>query len=92
MSPVNLWLKLFIIFFFLTFLFRLVECVQHLSIDWCKSPDIGLPRPDAVFYLCSQKNNERDGFGDEIYERKQFQDKVRSNYELIKEDFWTVKV
>lgn len=46
--------------------------------------------PDAVFYLSSQNTDLRNGFGDEVYEKKSFQDKVRKNFDLLKEDYWIV--
>lgn len=59
--------------------------------DWCKSPDVGLPRPDLVLYmtLAEEKLALRDGFGDEIYESLDFQAKVKFNYQFLIEDNWT---
>ncbi|KAK6514043.1 hypothetical protein TWF506_008470 [Arthrobotrys conoides] len=72
---------------------------EPLSISWCKSPDIGLPRPDIIIFLnISQEDAERrDGFGDERYEKREMQEKVRGLFEELrgggsndKEDWWVV--
>merc|ERR1712000_457682 len=48
---------------------------KGLDFEWCKSPDRGLPAPDVVFYLklSIEKAMERGGFGEERYEKKDFQ-------------------
>lgn len=52
--------------------------VPGMNVDWCRSPDIGLPAPDLVVYL--RVNNAvaaaRAGFGEERYEKAEFQEKV----------------
>ncbi|CAG2108653.1 unnamed protein product [Medioppia subpectinata] len=50
----------------------------------------GLPKPDSVLYLTASEDSiaAREGFGDERYETKAFQQKVRNNYEKLKEDYW----
>jgi len=50
-----------------------------LSLDWCKSPDIGLPAPDAVIFLdLSQEDAEkRGGYGGERYEKRDMQMRVK---------------
>ena len=38
------------------------EGSDPLSIEWCKSPDVGLPAPDAVIFLTlSQEESEKRG-------------------------------
>jgi dTMP kinase len=66
--------------------------LQGFKIDWCKQPDIGLPRPDAVLYLTlsSEVAAKRGGFGIERYEQTDFQKKVASNFELLKDESWQV--
>ena len=74
-----------------------------MDVEWCKSPDRGLPAPDVVFYmqlsieeamkrgvfilclfvflfsflafLCNENDNKMfsGGFGEERYEKKDFQ-------------------
>jgi hypothetical protein len=50
-----------------------------LSLEWAKSPDVGLPRPDAVIFLnLSPEDAERRGeYGNEKYEKKEMQQRVR---------------
>ncbi|KAF3206735.1 Thymidylate kinase [Orbilia oligospora] len=76
-----------------------VQNPNPLSISWCKSPDIGLPRPDIIIFLnISQEDAEkRAGFGDERYEKRELQDKVRRLFEELrgegsndKDDWWVV--
>eukprot|EP00612_Vaucheria_litorea_P008026 CAMPEP_0171474670 /NCGR_PEP_ID=MMETSP0946-20130122/2561_1 /TAXON_ID=109269 /ORGANISM="Vaucheria litorea, Strain CCMP2940" /LENGTH=221 /DNA_ID=CAMNT_0012004641 /DNA_START=11 /DNA_END=672 /DNA_ORIENTATION=- len=53
-----------------------------LSIEWCKSPDIGMPSPDLILFmdLEIEKATEREKFGEEKYEKADFQRKVRDNF------------
>ncbi|XP_045201663.2 thymidylate kinase-like [Mercenaria mercenaria] len=62
------------------------------NIDWCKQPDIGLPRPDTVLYLTlsSEAAAKRGGFGEERYEQTDFQKTVAGNFELLKDKSWQV--
>ena len=52
---------------------------KGLSMDWCKSPDCGLPAPDIVLFLDLpiEKAKLRGEFGAERYEKEAFQIKVR---------------
>lgn len=62
---------------------------EGLSLEWCKQPDRGLPCPDLVCFLdvSSDEAAKRGGFGEERYEKRDFQEKVRKNYEeLMKQD------
>ena len=63
-----------------------------LDLEWCRQPEIGLPKPDAVLYLTLQAEEaqKRAGFGGERYERKEFQEQVAKNYQILKEDDWKV--
>uniref|UniRef100_A0A6B2LIZ6 Thymidylate kinase n=1 Tax=Arcella intermedia TaxID=1963864 RepID=A0A6B2LIZ6_9EUKA len=60
------------------------------DLNWCKGPDKGLPTPDIVFYLHLSINNamQRGEFGSERYEKEDFQIKVQSIFEKLKEDYW----
>lgn len=56
------------------------------GVDWqfCISPEKGLPKPDLVLYLNTDKIEElcnREGYGDEIYEKIDFQRKVKDIYD-----------
>ena len=60
--------------------------------DWCKNPDIGLPRPDLVIYLdiSVEDSMKRGQFGEERYEKEDFQHKVTRVFHQLKEDNWMV--
>lgn len=65
---------------------------QGFPIDWCKSSDSGLPKPDLVLYLTlsPEEAAKRGNYGEERYEQTDFQKKVAQNYaELIGEN-WMV--
>lgn len=67
------------------------SAAKGLSIDWCKSPDIGLPLPDVTFFLDIDpaKGEQREGFGEERYEITEFQAKVRDLfYEILNGKEW----
>ena len=59
---------------------------------WCKNPDRGLPSPDVVFYLdISIKDAEMRGqFGEERYEKAEFQQRVADIYKQLRSDDWKV--
>lgn len=52
--------------------------VPGMDVEWCRNPDIGLPAPDLVVYLrvSNAVAAARAGFGEERYEKAEFQDKV----------------
>ena len=59
---------------------------QGLDFDWCTSPDKGLPKPDLVFYFKVKNITElsgREEYGEEIYEKEDFQKKVAEVYETF---------
>ncbi|KAF9038142.1 thymidylate kinase-like protein [Panaeolus papilionaceus] len=59
-----------------------------LSYKWCKSPEIGLPKPDIVLFLdiTPEKARERGGYGEERYEKEEMQRRVRSTFEEIRKE------
>jgi dTMP kinase len=63
-----------------------------LDINWCKLSDIGLPIPDIVIWLDLdiEISMERSNFGNEIYERKEFQEKVLNAYKLLHDENWVI--
>ncbi|KAK6352580.1 Thymidylate kinase, variant 2 [Orbilia blumenaviensis] len=75
---------------------------KPLSISWCKAPDVGLPRPDIIIFLNigQEEAEKRAGFGEERYEKREMQEKVRGLFERLrgegsgsstdKEDWWVV--
>uniref|UniRef100_A0A1B0G795 Thymidylate kinase n=1 Tax=Glossina morsitans morsitans TaxID=37546 RepID=A0A1B0G795_GLOMM len=59
---------------------------KGLSYEWCLAPEKGLLRPDIVFYMKMNSIDgllERGNFGDERYEKKEFQAKVSNVFEDI---------
>ncbi|KAF3009520.1 Thymidylate kinase [Curvularia kusanoi] len=68
-----------------------------MSLEWCRHPDVGLPRPDMVLFLhiSAEEAAKRGGFGTERYEKKELQDRVRGLFEEVRarregEDFVVV--
>lgn len=65
---------------------------KGLDLDWCKTPDRGLPRPDAVLYLdlAIEDAMKRGDFGNEIYEKEDIQRTVKNIYEkqLWEDSYW----
>ena len=63
-----------------------------MDLEWCRTADRGLPKPDIVFYIALEETvtEKREGFGGEIFEKIEFQRKVRANYELLKERDWVI--
>ncbi|CAG8731907.1 15838_t:CDS:2 [Acaulospora morrowiae] len=66
------------------------SAAKDLELEWCKSPDIGLLTPDIVFFMDmkAEEAAKRGGFGEELYEKKEFQEKVRDVFMLLKERTW----
>lgn len=50
-----------------------------LDLQWARQCDVGLPRPDKVIFLDLEleQQEQRGGFGDEKYEKKEMQKEVR---------------
>ncbi len=51
-----------------------------ISLDWAWYPEIGLPQPDLVYFLdiSSADAAKRGGYGEERYETRKMQTRVRS--------------
>lgn len=60
---------------------------KGLDLDWCMSCDRGLPAPDAVIYLdiSVEDASERGQYGEERYEKIDFQRKVRDMFMAMKD-------
>jgi dTMP kinase len=56
-----------------------------MDVEWCKSPDRGLPAPDAVIFLelPIEDATQRGDFGNERYEEKNFQKSVRERFDSL---------
>ena len=65
--------------------------VSPLSLSWCKAPDVGLPAPDVVFYLKLSPEAAQQravSYGEERYEKVDFQKKVERLFEALKGPEW----
>lgn len=51
----------------------------EMTLSWCREPEIGLPRPDLCLFLDIPPEDaaKRGGYGNERYEIKEMQDRVR---------------
>lgn len=58
-----------------------------LSLEWCRQPEVGLPRPDLCLFLdiSAEEAAARGGYGTEKYEKKEMQDQVRKLFEVMME-------
>ena len=61
---------------------------KGLDLEWCKNPDRGLPKPDLVLQLDVDEETakKRGGFGEERYEKVEFQRQVRKLYSQLREE------
>lgn len=66
---------------------------KGLDLEWCRNPDIGLLSPDLVLFLDLNidEAEKRGGFGQERYEKRELQIKVREEFFKLKDDTWKVK-
>jgi dTMP kinase len=58
-----------------------------LSTEWARNPEVSLPRPDIVVFLDLHPDDavKRGGYGDEAYEKRDFQEIVRALFRCLKE-------
>jgi dTMP kinase len=56
-----------------------------MSLEWCRKPEVGLPRPDLCVFLDISAGDaaKRSGYGMEKYEEKEMQDHVRELFETL---------
>ena len=56
-----------------------------LDLEWCATPNRGLPAPDCVVYLdlSIEQAMARGQFGAERYEKEDFQRKVAANFKVL---------
>lgn len=60
------------------------KSVPGMDRDWCYACDVGLVRPDVTLFLVNHESNEnREGFGEERYEKAAFQERVRSEFHAL---------
>ncbi|KAG9686659.1 thymidylate kinase, partial [Aureobasidium melanogenum] len=57
-----------------------------LDLAWCRHPEEGLPRPDLCLFLdiSAEDAAKRGGWGEERYEKKELQDRVRQLFADIR--------
>ncbi|KAK9802591.1 hypothetical protein WJX73_009345 [Symbiochloris irregularis] len=60
---------------------------RGLDLDWCKTPDTGLPAPDVVIFLrlSPQDAAARGQYGAEAYEKIDFQEKVQEQFDKLRD-------
>ncbi|KAK4542249.1 hypothetical protein LTR36_006902 [Oleoguttula mirabilis] len=53
--------------------------VPGLDLEWCRQPEVGLPRPDVCIFLdiAAEEAAKRGGYGAERYEKQEMQNRVR---------------
>ena len=63
---------------------------KGLSFEWCKQADSGLPAPDVTFFMdISVEDAMRRGdWGQEIHDKKDFQEKVADAFKLLQTSSW----
>jgi dTMP kinase len=57
-----------------------------LTRAWSRNCDVGLPTPDICFFLNISAEAARQrggGYGEERYEKEEFQDAVRNNFRML---------
>lgn len=66
------------------------SAAKGLDLKWCAMPDCGLPEPDMVIFLdVSEPVAEaRGGFGNERYEKREIQRKVREVFSILQTPSW----
>eukprot|EP00899_Mesostigma_viride_P019292 jgi/Mesvir1/27364/Mv07174-RA.1 len=69
------------------------SAAKGLDLEWCKAPDKGLPAPDAVLFLQIpvEVAASRGGYGEERYEKVEFQKLVTSQFARLRSSTWKVR-
>ena len=65
-----------------------------LTYEWCRAPDVSLPAPDLTLFLDispEQAAKQREGYGEERYEKLEMQVRVREVFERIGKEMGTEK-
>ncbi|KAK1058018.1 Thymidylate kinase [Friedmanniomyces endolithicus] len=60
--------------------------VDGMGLEWCRQPEVGLPRPDVCVFLDvdTEVAKQRGGFGEERYEKAEMQGRVRELFAELK--------
>lgn len=66
------------------------SAAKGLDLNWCKAPEVGLPAADLVLYLNipAEVAAERGGYGNERYEKLDFQNQVSKQYRALRDHTW----
>jgi len=61
--------------------------IPGLDLEWCRQPEVGLPRPDLCLFLDVSADDaaKRGGFGAERYEKQEMQDRVRDLFGKLRD-------
>lgn len=65
-----------------------------MTYEWCRAPDVCLPAPDLTLFLDispEQAAKQREGYGEERYEKLEMQARVREVFRRIGEEMGTEK-
>lgn len=70
--------------------FTAAKELPGLDLDWCMAPERGLIAPDAVLYLqiSIEEAAKRGGFGEERYEKVELQQKVKAQFDAMRDATW----
>ncbi|KAG6543207.1 hypothetical protein Mapa_015457 [Marchantia paleacea] len=68
------------------------SAAKGLDFQWCKTPEKGLPAADLVLYLDIQPEvaARRGEYGVERYEKVEFQTRVASHYQAMRDSTWQI--
>ncbi|GLC50878.1 hypothetical protein PLESTB_000442000 [Pleodorina starrii] len=66
--------------------------LPHLSIEYCKSVEVLLPAADLVLHMTmtAEATAARGGYGQERYEKVEFQKKAMEAFEALRDERWAV--
>lgn len=66
------------------------SAARGLNIDWCLGADAEMPAPDLVIFLDADPETAaaRAGFGEELFEKLDFQKRVASAYERVRAAYY----
>lgn len=66
--------------------------MKGLDFEWCRQPDVGLLSPDVVMFLdlSMDEAEKRGGFGEERYEKRDLQQRVRQEFNKVMDQSWKV--
>ncbi|KAJ7068826.1 thymidylate kinase-domain-containing protein [Mycena amicta] len=65
------------------------SAAKGLPLEWCRSPDAGLPAPDLTIFfdISPEAARARGGYGEERYEKEEMQKRVRELFGVLASEF-----